>query len=182
MPEGRLVLVVGPSGAGKDTLMAAAQRRLADDPRIVFARRDITRPEDAGAEAHAPVSPEEFAIRHAAGGYMLDWQAHGLRYGVPAALEADLRAGRTVVVNVSRTVIEAARRRTPLILILNVTAPVDVLAARLAARGREDQADVAERLRRAGEIAVAGRDVVEIANDADLETGVNRFLAALLAP
>ena len=52
MQTGVLVLVVGPSGAGKDTLMDAARAGLAADPRYRFARRLITRPAMAGAEDH----------------------------------------------------------------------------------------------------------------------------------
>jgi len=41
-----LVLVVGPSGAGKDSLLKAAREEFRGDPRIGFARRVITRPAD----------------------------------------------------------------------------------------------------------------------------------------
>ena len=73
---GRLVLVVGPSGAGKDTLIAAAKTALADDARYVFPKRVITRPAMAEAEDHESVSPERFAELKAAGTFALDWEAH----------------------------------------------------------------------------------------------------------
>ena len=41
---GKMVLVVGPSGAGKDTLLNALKERLAEDPRFRFATRQITPP------------------------------------------------------------------------------------------------------------------------------------------
>jgi ribose 1,5-bisphosphokinase len=165
-----LVLVVGPSGAGKDTLLDAARRALADDPRFRFVRRIITRPADAGGEAHEAVTVEEFMRRD----YALQWQAHRLRYGIPA--EA-IEAGRVVVANVSRTIIaEAASRFT--VRVIEVTAPAETLAARLGARGREDIADVAARLAR--QVTLPAHVPVEtVMNDSSLEAGVARFLAAL---
>src|SRR5580692_8194818 len=93
-----LVLVVGPSGAGKDTLLDAARRAVADDPRFRFVRRVITRPAEAGGEAHEAVTDAEFATRD----FALAWQAHGLRYGIPADIAADLQSGRVLVANSSR--------------------------------------------------------------------------------
>ena len=133
---GRLVLVVGPSGAGKDTLIAAAKRKFRDDPAIVFPRRVITRPESIG-EDHIPVSRRDFVRLEGNGAFILSWQAHGLHYGVPIETMSDLRAGRIVVVNVSRDIIAQARAHWPGTHIIQVTVALDALKARLEARGRE---------------------------------------------
>ena len=168
-----LVLVVGPSGAGKDTLLDAARRALAKDPRFRFVRRVITRPAEAGGEAHEAVTPEEFATRR----FALQWQAHGLSYGIPADIVDDIKRGLTVVVNASRTIISKAAERFPM-RVIEVTAPADILAKRLALRGRERATDVAERLSR--NIALPADMAVEtVTNDTTLEDGVARFLAAL---
>jgi phosphonate metabolism protein PhnN/1,5-bisphosphokinase (PRPP-forming) len=172
-----LLLVVGPSGAGKDTLLDAARRQLAGDPCIRFAQRDITRPREAGGEQHNPVDIETFSRRRAAGGYALHWEAHGLGYGIPTDIEADIAAGRVVVASVSRAVIEQAARRFG-VRVLEITAPPELLAQRLATRGREGAADVAARLARS--IALPGSiDVVTIVNDGTLEKGAARLLAEL---
>jgi ribose 1,5-bisphosphokinase len=165
-----LVLVVGPSGAGKDTLLDAARQALADDPRFRFVRRVITRPADAGGEAHEAVTEAEFTRRD----FALQWQAHGLRYGIPAEAIAD---GIVTVANVSRTIIADAADRFN-VRVIEVTAPPDVLAARLASRGREGASGVVARLTRSVAIPKAV-DVERIANDGSLEEGVTRFVAAL---
>ncbi|MFN3483794.1 MAG: phosphonate metabolism protein/1,5-bisphosphokinase (PRPP-forming) PhnN [Rhabdaerophilum calidifontis] len=179
-PEtGILVLVVGPSGAGKDTLMNAARASLSARSGLVFVRRAITRPRDGATEDHLPMTEAEFMAAEAAGAFCLAWQAHGLRYGVPAAIIDELRLGRTVIVNLSRAVIPAAEALWPRVLVLNVTAPPALLASRLAARGREDAADIAARLAREAPLAPARAKLVTIVNDGPVEAGAAAVVAAL---
>lgn len=179
MAEGRLILVVGPSGAGKDTLIAAAAAALEANPLFQFPKRDITRASDAGGEDHVAVSGAEFAARRDAGSYALHWDAHGLSYGIPASIDVAIAAGAVVVVNTSRTIIDAARARYPNLRVIFVTAPLDVLAHRIAARGRESADDVATRLARAGISAPSGSDVVEVCNDGSLDEAITVFQRAI---
>ncbi len=172
-----LVGVVGPSGAGKDTLMSGARAALSGDPRFRFVRRCITRPAEAGGEEHEPLTPAEFAARRASGGFALCWEAHGLLYGIPREIEADLAAGRVVVANLSRQVLRDAAAHYPL-RVLEITAPLMLRARRLAARGRETAEDIAARLSREAGIP-PGLDVETVQNDADVESGVARVLAVL---
>lgn len=174
-----LVLVVGPSGAGKDTLMAGARAALAGDARFRFVRRAITRPAEAGGEDHDPVAPADFARARAEGGYALAWEAHGLGYGIPADIAADLDAGHVVVANVSRTVIAAAAARME-VTVLEITASPAVLAERLAARGRETAADVAARLARQVPLP-PGVAVRRVLNDGAVEPAVAEVVSVLRA-
>ena len=176
---GRLVLVVGPSGAGKDTLIAAGKAALADDPRFVFPRRVVTRPAMAALEDHDSVSREAFAAAKAAGAYALDWEAHGLCYGLPASLVEDLRAGRVVVFNGSRAMVAAAQGKFPGTQVVLIEATPEVRAQRLAGRGRESAAEVAARLQR--EVPEIPPGAVRIDNSGALDDGIGRFVAALRA-
>ncbi|MEY4306027.1 MAG: hypothetical protein RIT52_2202 [Pseudomonadota bacterium] len=173
---GRLFVVVGPSGAGKDTLLAGA---VAADQNLHWARRVITRPEVAGGEPFEGVSDAEFSTRLARGDFALHWQAHGLRYGVPRAELAALKDGRDVVVNGSRGALADALAAYPDLVILHITAPIPVLAARLAARGRETRAQIEARLSRADLGLPAGFPCREIVNDAAPEDGIFRLVQAL---
>lgn len=179
MAEGRLILVVGPSGAGKDSLIAAAATQLAGDDRYHFPKREITRASNAGGEDHIEVSLQEFITRRDSGGYALFWEAHGLCYGISAAINQAITTGMTVVVNTSRTVIDAARGAYPNLRIIFVTAPLDILAQRIAGRGRESAEDVAERLARSGIAQPSGSDVIIINNDGSLDQAVAAFLVAI---
>lgn len=170
--------VVGPSGAGKDTLIAAL---IAARPDIAVVRRVITRPEALGGEPFEGVDASEFARRRAAGDFVLDWQAHGLSYGIPAAALAGA-AGRAVLFNGSRAMLAEAARRFPHLCVLMVTAPPAVLAERLAGRGRESAAEIARRLERAPAFAdriPSGLDLVEIDNSGPLARAVATARAAI---
>ncbi|SMX34336.1 phosphonate metabolism protein/1,5-bisphosphokinase (PRPP-forming) PhnN [Actibacterium lipolyticum] len=174
--RGRLFAVVGPSGAGKDTLMEAA---LGQRPDLHLVRRVITRPTDAGGEAFDGVSEAEFEQMRQAGGLALHWQAHGLSYGIPENINAALGRGQDVVFNGSRGVLAEANRRYPGLIVLHITASIPTLAARLAARGRETERDIANRLKRASYGLPAGVNVRVIQNDGALSDAVAQLLDAL---
>lgn len=155
---GRLVLVVGPSGAGKDTLLRLAQAACVEDQDIVFPRRVVTR-ESSAAEDNIAMSFEEFrrALEH--GDFAVHWEAHGHSYALLLEINDDIRAGRAVVVNVSRTVIAALRKTYANVVVVAITAPPEVLAQRLAARARVSDGNIADRLARSVDDATAQADV-----------------------
>jgi ribose 1,5-bisphosphokinase len=163
--------IVGPSGAGKDTLINGALHARSD---LRLVRRVITRPADAGGEDFEGVSAKDFARRKAAGEFALDWQAHGLCYGIP---HAQIAGPGDVIFNGSRAALDAAQKVFPDLQIILVTAPHAVLAARLAARGRE--ADIRERLARASFVLPEGIHATTVVNDGTPEQGVERLLAVL---
>lgn len=142
---GVLVLVVGPSGAGKDTLIDIARAILAERADIHVARRVVTRTAGSG-EAHGTLTPEEFEQRRAT--FPLSWDAHGLSYALGEDVTAWLSAGHTVIANGSRAALPEARRRFARLHVVHVTAPMALRARRLAARGRETEADILQRLSR----------------------------------
>lgn len=172
---GCLVLVVGPSGAGKDTLIEAACERFSGDRRFCFPRRFITRAADL-YEHHVPVSAVEFEGMAREGRFLLHWTAHGLSYGIPVEVAGRLNSGATVVANVSRTVVGESLDRFPRVRVINVTADPATLTTRLAARGRESAEGIASRIARAGWTGMPQWGVCdEVRNDGMLEDAVGRF-------
>jgi ribose 1,5-bisphosphokinase len=144
---GRLVLVVGPSGAGKDTLLAIAKAACLGERSIAFARRVVTR-EPSPAEDNLQSTPDAFRNMVAADEFALHWQAHGHSYGLLRTIDNDIRAGHTVVANVSRTVIAPARQTYENVIVVLVTAPAEILAGRIAARARGSDGIIADRISR----------------------------------
>lgn len=170
------VALAGPSGAGKDTLLAAVQADLAGDGRFHFARRSITRPEGAGDEPHEGLTAEAYEKALAAGEFVLHWRAHGLGYGIR---HAEAPADRVTVLSVSRAVLREAAALRPL-TVIEVTAPPALLAQRLAGRGREDEAAIAARLAREVPLPLE-LDVLRVVNDGPVAAGAARLRSALEA-
>jgi len=175
---GRLVLVVGPSGAGKDSILAGAKARCAGSSTVIFPRRIVTRPATTH-EDHTSVSQSDFDEAMRSGAFALWWEAHGLKYGLPISIDAEIRSGSTVVCNASRGVVESSRLRYRHVTSMLITARADLLAARLKGRSRDSDGLLAERIDRNGRYADFSADIV-IDNSGALEEAVNVLTAALL--
>ncbi|WP_375262854.1 phosphonate metabolism protein/1,5-bisphosphokinase (PRPP-forming) PhnN [Palleronia sp.] len=177
--RGRFIAVIGPSGVGKDSVMAGLLER---HPSLVPVRRIITRPAEAGGEDHQPESAEAFRRREAQGDFVLSWRAHKLHYGIPATVLPLLEAGQDILGNLSRGVLGAADRVFPRLEVLSLRADPVTLAKRLAGRKRETPAEIAERLRRAAAPLPSNLRVHEIWNDASLADAVEAASRVLYPP
>ena len=176
---GIMIAVVGPSGAGKDTLIAAAMRRFPGETRLHVIRRVITRAGDAGGEDHESVDAGEFERRRLRGDFAVAWDAHGLRYAIPAEARRHVDAGRAVIANGSRSALPVFADSFPRLLVPNVVASPAVLAERLHARGRESRDGIAARLKRATPEVRGDFEVFTIDNSGALEEAVETMTAFL---
>jgi ribose 1,5-bisphosphokinase len=165
----------------KDSLINFARTAFAGDPSIGFVRRVITRAQAGGGEEHDCVSDSEFDALRDDGRFAVWWPAHGLKYGIPVETRADLARGRTLICNGSRKALEGFRAAYPKLSIIEVTAAPSVLAARLAARGRETEDEIRERIGRQAEDWQNGYDVVQIDNSGALEEAGRNFVASVNA-
>ncbi len=177
---GLFIAVVGPSGAGKDSLIRGAAAALVGDARFVFPSRWITRAADE-TEAAQEISRDEWERRVEAGETLLAWDAHGLGYAIPNTVREDMAAGRAVVANVSRTALHALPADMPPCAIVHVTATPETLAVRLAARGREDADARARRLARRTAPLPETLPLRTVANDGTRAAGIAAMTAALRA-
>jgi ribose 1,5-bisphosphokinase len=176
---GRLVLVVGPSGAGKDSVMSAAKARCVEDRSTVFARRVVTRPATL-AEDHDTITDAAFEDADRHGDFAFRWEAHGLKYGIPRTTDDEIRAGRAVVCNVSRGIVAAVRPRYANVVCVLITAPPEVLAARLSGRARDSDGPLEQRIARNDVYGDFHADAV-IENAGALDTAVEKLLGIIKA-
>lgn len=162
----RLLYVVGPSGAGKDSLLEWLRTHLPEAHQLHWARRTISRPATTDGEQHESLPPDAFGPLVEHGAFGLEWTANGLRYGVRHAELAPLQQGRWVVVNGSREHLPRALALHPTLVAVHITASAATLRARLATRGRETEAQMAARIARAAAFAMPpASTTIEVHND-----------------
>jgi len=185
MRQGRLIYLMGASGAGKDSLIDAARFQLAALG-IDVVRRVITRSAEASGEQALGVTREAFAHMACQGRFALDWEANGLRYGIPVEIDQALAKGRWVLMNGSRGHLQSALGRYPTLFPVLVTVSGSVLRQRLVVRGRETEAEIDDRLSRN---AVLGNTdsiwqgtaaaLYEVDNSTTLGEAVEAFIALI---
>ena len=169
--------VVGPSGVGKDSVMEAMAAARDD---VFLVRRAITRSEHLGGEAFDGVTEAQFDDMIEDGAFALHWPAHGMRYGVPWSQLHRLQKGGIGLVNLSRATLAKAEAQFDRFVTLHLSAPEEVLAQRLAARGRESADEIKERLARAKFALPAGvTRVIGVSNAGAIDHTVRSAFAAL---
>jgi len=177
---GRLIIVVGASGAGKDTVLKSAQKHFEGNPRVAFVRRVITRECNPKAEVHDSVSEQQFLEQQARGDFCVSWQANDLYYGLPASVHSGIAQGQLMVANGSRAAIDDIRSKFSELTTVHIVTSMDVLAMRLERRSRESAAEIKNRLERNNTIAeLSGNDVVTIDNSGERQTAIDEFIDLL---
>jgi ribose 1,5-bisphosphokinase len=176
--NGVFIAVVGPSGAGKDTIIDYAREKLRDEGGVEFVRRVITRPSDAASEDHDTLADAAFDEAERHGAFALSWPAHGLKYGLPADVDKAIGNGRVAIANLSRGALPALRERYANVAVVEITARHEVLAERLSARGRESRGEVLARLARTAPVDRSA-DVITIDNSGSREEAGELFLAVV---
>jgi ribose 1,5-bisphosphokinase len=173
----QLIYIVGASGAGKDSLMHYARQRLNGSAPILFAHRYITRPVADGSENHVAMTREEFQLRKAGGLFALDWESHGLYYGIGREINDWMIGGFHVVVNGSRQYLPVAKERYPQLATIVIEADPEVILQRLQNRGREEAADIADRIKRQPPLDKDG--LIRISNNGFLEEAGETLVSVL---
>lgn len=179
--NGRLVYVIGASGAGKDSIMSYARLQLAQGENgPAFPRRFITRPAGSNGEAHLALTEDEFERQRAAGQFAMHWRSNGLCYGIGREIDEWLKTGRHVVVNGSREYLPQAAMLYPDLVPVLIAIETSVLRRRLLARARESDTQIEGRLMRAAHFQNIRHPALHvIANDGSLEEAGEAFFRLL---
>lgn len=178
--QGCLIVVVGASGAGKDSIIKAARKHYQNHPRVGFVKRVITRPCNPETEVHDTLSVDDFIRAQRDGKFAVHWQANDLYYGLPISCIDDVATGKVLVANGSRAAIPHFRDVFEELIVVHITVSSDMLEIRLKRRQRESDAQIKARLARNDAMPkLVGDDVVEIDNSAAREDSIHQFTALI---
>ncbi|MEO0459004.1 MAG: guanylate kinase [Cyanobacteria bacterium P01_A01_bin.114] len=181
MRSGRLIVLTGPSGVGKGTLLRQLLERHPDLQLSVSATTRQPRPGEIDGRHYHFVSRDAFS-QMVERGELLEWaEFAGNFYGTPAkSLAEQIQEGRWVVLEIELEGARQVRQTLPEALQIFVMPPsFHALESRIRQRGQDSEAAIAKRLLRAQvEIAAASEFDIQIVND-DLESAVKQLESVL---
>lgn len=179
--ESRIFYLMGASGSGKDSLLKQCRSRITESDRCFIAHRYITRAPELAGENHIWLSEAEFIKRQKLHAFAMHWQANGLQYGIGSEINVWLDQGINVLVNGSRGYLSQARelyhhRLVPLVVCVDTQS----LELRLRQRGRENDAQIAERIARTDRYQQElDPTILRVDNNQTLEAGTGRLLGII---
>lgn len=176
----KLFYIIGPSGAGKDSVLDYARQHAPASLPVSFAHRYITRAAESGGENHVALSEQEFSTRLDRDLFAMHWRSHGLQYGIGIEINYWLEQGISVVVNGSRGYLEEAAKNYVELCPIMISVPNAVLHERLLHRSRENTQQIEERIKRANSFkTISHQRLVALDNSGPLHQAGNGFLHLL---
>ncbi len=173
----KIILIVGPSGSGKDTLLRHARKTFESQNRFIFSKRYITRPPDTNEDNYY-VDQYAFEQLCRGGFFLATWEAHNNLYGIPHHIFTTNKAPSAIVCSISRTAISDFEKVYSDTITINVTVNDEILRERLITRGREDTLSINKRIQRA-KLPIQSKKLIAFDNSAALSESKRGFTSLL---
>lgn len=177
---GTLILVVGNSASGKDSIISGVINKYPSDLKQIYApKRFITRP-PSEFEKNISISTQDFKEMDKKDKFALKWHIYELDYGISKEIEYYLKNGHPVIINVSRTIVKQAREKYANIKVIFIEVPFKITYQRIKDRKRESEDLLKQRIERARKNQKFPEADFNIDNSGDLDDAINLFLNYLL--
>ncbi len=172
-----VIVITGPSGAGKGTLIRALLERISDLELAVSATTRLQRSEEEDGREYYFLSDGEFAHRVARGDFLEHvTYVSGQRYGtLRSEVDRIAAKGRVAVLELETEGALNVAEEMPAAVTIFVTAPVQELERRLRERATESAGEIGQRLDIAeNQLTQAGSFGHVVAND-EIERAVDEL-------
>lgn len=165
----KIVLIVGPSGVGKDTILRSIKGKID----VNFVKRYITRVPSKDEDNYF-VDNDAFAVLKRANFFVSTWEAHGNSYGIP---KNQIKNGLNII-SISRGSIKDFEKIYEKVFTVEITLPKDMLYERLKKRARENDKEIYKRLERSYD-KIEAKNLTVFSNDKDIESSTKDFIKVL---
>ncbi|OLP16853.1 guanylate kinase [Leptolyngbya sp. 'hensonii'] len=184
MGLGRLIVLTGPSGVGKGTLLRSLLKRHPELYLSISVTTRAPRPSEVDGQHYYFVTRTQFE-RMVANNELLEWaEFAGNCYGTPREpVENQIAQGKWVILEIELEGARQIRRTFPEALRMFILPPsLGELEYRIRNRAQDSEDAIAQRLQRArAEVEAADEFDIQIVND-EFEAALNRIEAALFTP
>lgn len=181
MQAGKLIVLTGPSGVGKGTLLQALLQKHPELYLSVSATTRQPRPGEINGEHYYFISRDKFEQMIEAG-ELLEWAEYaGNYYGTPRSpVERQIQQGQSVILEIELVGARKISQTFPEAFRIFIMPPsLEELQRRIRSRGQDSEEAIARRLEHArAEIEAAGEFDLRVVND-DLEKALRRIEAAI---
>lgn len=165
----KIVLIVGASGVGKDTLLRSIQNKT----QFNFIKRYITREPDDN-EQNYYIDSEAFERLKKDNFFISTWEAHSNKYGIAKNQIID----GVNIISISRSTIKDFEKYFENVVTVEITLSKDVLYERLKNRARENEEQIQKRLARTYE-NIEAKNIIQFDNSASVELSTSNFITLL---
>jgi len=167
----KIILIVGPSGVGKDTLLRYAKEKLST--KYNFVERYITRKPDSN-ESNFYIDEYAFEILKHNSYFISSWNAHENSYGIAKKFILN----GVNIVSISRSKIKDFEKNYDSVYTINISISKESLKERLLLRGRENIDEIEKRLSRTYS-KIDATNLIEFDNSTSLDESKKRFYKLL---